>query len=228
MRTRTPDLLYIRSPRLNQLLILTALGEDPFLTQATLAHRCRLSVAMVNNYLKEQCDAGMIEYRRKSLKSVSYHVTDLGRAQMDILEAEVMADAIARFALAKEQILKRLMGQVQDMSLHRVILFGTGHLAEMVFHALAPAGVRVIGVCNDQASIGSDWCGCPVFDFAQIGVMAPDAVVITDWSNTDTIWNRLKTYYNGSLRVIRLDGHCVHGTTSEIERRESHYTAPWA
>jgi len=228
MRTKTPDMLYLRSPRLNQLLILTALAQDPFLTQAALARRCGLSVAMVNNYLKEQCELGLIEYRRKSLKSVSYHITSMGRAQMEVLEAERMADAVDRFTAAKERILKRMQVQAPEGTLRRVILFGAGPLAEMVLPALTQAGIQVTGICDDTLAPGSDWFGCPVFEFAQIGVMAPDAVVITDWSHIDTIWNRMKTVYGGTLRLIRLDGHGVPGGAPEAERPLPHFIAPWA
>jgi predicted transcriptional regulator len=228
MRTKAPDLLYLSSPRLNQFLILSALSEDPFLTQASLAQRCSLSVAMVNNYLKEVCEAGFMEYRRKSLKSVSYHVTDLGRAQVEILEWELTGDAIERFAQAKERIQRRILSQCPNSRLRRVILYGSGHLMELVFHALTQADVRVIGICDEDPGCGLEWCGCPVIDAPQAARMRPDAIIITDWVHTDTIWNKLKRLFNGHFLLIRLDGHPAYGAAPEVELPESQFTFPWA
>jgi DNA-binding MarR family transcriptional regulator len=228
MRTKAPDCLYICSPRLNQLLILNALAEDPFMTQAVLARRCGLSVAMVNNYLKELCDAGLMEYRRKSLKSVSYHVTDLGRAQIEILESELTGDAVARFAHAKERIIKRIFAQCPSARLRRVILYGNGHLAELVYHALALADVKVSALCDDEAGAGTEWCGCPVIETSQIAHIRPDAIIITDWPHTDTVWGKLKALFNGNYRLIRLDGHPSYGPAPEVEQPEPQFTFPWA
>jgi len=228
MRTKAPDLLYLSSPRMNQFLILSALAEDPFLTQAALAHRCSLSVAMVNNYLKELCEAGLMEYQRKSLKSVSYHVTDLGRAQLEILESELTGDAIERFARAKERIQRRILSQCPNSRLRRVILYGSGHLAELVFHALAQADVRVIGICDEDPRFGPEWCGCPVIDASQVARMRPDAIIITDWRHTDSAWNKLKALFSGNFLLIRLDGHPSYGAAPEVEQPEPQFTFPWA
>ena len=43
--------LYIQSPKLNQLNILREVAANANITQAELAGRCSLSVAMVNNYM---------------------------------------------------------------------------------------------------------------------------------------------------------------------------------
>ena len=45
--------LYLQSPKLNQLNILKQVAADAHITQAELAACCSLSVAMVNNYMKE-------------------------------------------------------------------------------------------------------------------------------------------------------------------------------
>jgi DNA-binding MarR family transcriptional regulator len=212
---------------MNQLQILGTLAEDPFLTQAVLARRCGLSVAMVNNYLKELSEAGLIEFRRKSLKSVSYHLTGLGRAQVEILESELVADTIARFARAKERMRKRIQDQTAKAPLHRVVLYGSGHLTEMVFHALEQSGVIVIGVCTGNPAMGQQWCGRPVMDTTRVSDAAPDAVIITDWESTDEIWHRLKALFNGHIRLIRLDGRPSDDAMQETELPEPHYTHPW-
>jgi DNA-binding MarR family transcriptional regulator len=228
MRTKAPFMLYLCSPRLNQFLILSALTEDPFLTQAALAHRCGLSVAMVNNYLKELCEAGLMEYRRKSLKSVSYHVTDLGRAQVEIVESELTSDVIERFTLAKERMQRRILSQSPNARLRRVVLYGSGPLAELVFHALMQADVRVIGICDEDPRFGPEWCGCPAIDPSQVARMRPDAIIITDWNHTDTAWNRLKELFNGNFMLIRLDGRPAYGTPPETDQPELQFTFPWA
>ena len=228
MRTKAPDLLYLCSPRLNQFMILSALAEDPFLTQAALGQRCSLSVAMVNNYLKELCEAGFMEYQRKSLKSVSYHVTDLGRAQIELVESELTGDGIERFALAKERMQRRILSQSPSARLRRVVLYGGGPLAELVYHALTQADVRVIGICDEDPRFGPEWCGCPVIDVSQVARMRPDAIIITDWRNTDTAWNKLKELLNGNFLLIRLDGHPAYGALPETEQPELQFTFPWA
>ena len=210
MRSHAPEMLFICSPRMNQLQILSMLAEDPNLTQAVLARSCGLSVAMVNNYMKELCDAGLIEYRRKSSKSVSYHLTGAGRAQIAAIESEFTGDAIDRFAQAKERLRKRILSQSPIRS---VVLYGGGHLAQLVFHALEQTGVNVVGVCDENPGAGRKWCGCSVLDISQIASKAPDAIIITDWRRTDEIWQRLKDMINGNIRLIRLDGQPSNGAS---------------
>src|SRR5512138_927670 len=105
MRTKPFETLYIPSPRLNQLNIARELAADPHLTQAELARRCNLSVSMVNNYLKELCSMGWLEYHRKSSKTVSYHITPGGLEHLDEVQHELIHEMVDLFAVAKENIL---------------------------------------------------------------------------------------------------------------------------
>ncbi len=187
--------------------ILSMIAGDPHLTQAALSRHCGLSVSMVNNYMKELCEAGLIEYRRKSTKSVSYHLTAAGRARLETMESELTGDAIAQFAQAKERLLERIRSQCAGFRHPRVVLYGTGHLAELVFHALAKSEISVIGICDVSRAAGSRWCGCEVVDPGQLAALAADAVIIADWGHADEIWKKLEVLLQGRVRLIRLDRH---------------------
>jgi predicted transcriptional regulator len=206
MRTKTADTFYIRAPRLNQLNILQQLSSDPHLTQAVLARRCNLSVAMVNNYIKELCAQGLLEYRRKSSKSVSYHVTSSGEAYIDSYRQELIQEMVELFADAKARIQELVIGPSPG-GLRRVVLFGSGHVAELTFHALESAGLTVVGVCADDPMLyGREWCGRAVLNSSQIRYMAPDAVIIADFARTDEICRSLNYLVERGIRLIRLDG----------------------
>ena len=181
------------------------IAGNPHLTQAALSRHCGLSVSMVNNYMKELCEVGLIEYRRKSTKSVSYHLTAAGRAQLEAMESELTGDTIARFAQAKERLLERIRVQCAGLPHPRLVLYGTGHLAELVFHALSRSEIRVIGVCDASRTAGTRWCGCEVLELQQLVALAPDAVIITDWGHADEIWKKLGVLLQGRVRLIRLD-----------------------
>ncbi|NLT68741.1 MAG: winged helix-turn-helix transcriptional regulator [Acidobacteria bacterium] len=206
MPTKEAPSLYLQSPRLNQLNILREIAANPTITQAELARLCLLSVAMVNNYMKELCCSGLIEYRRKTTKSVTYHLTSSGADHLKRLQSDLIDEMVNMFVTAKEQIRARIMSQAPS-GFQRVLLYGSGHLAQIVFHALEVAGVKILGICDyDIEKIGSDFCGRVVLSPSQIRFLDPDAVIIADPARTSAVCRKLELDCGQRIGIIRLDG----------------------
>jgi predicted transcriptional regulator len=215
MQMKDLQSLYLHSPKLNQLNILREVAAKPHITQAELASRCSLSVAMVNNYMKELCGIGLIEYHRKSSKSVTYHLTSSGTQHLKALQLELIDEMVNMFVQAKEHLRARIVSQA-PADLHRVILFGSGHLAQLAFHALELTGANILGVCDDNIeAIGSDFCGREVLSPSQIRFLAPDAVVIADSVRTEEICRSLDSLSARGIHIIRFDGHAGQGITED-------------
>jgi hypothetical protein len=109
------------------------------------------------------------------------------------------------YTLAKAQIRERIMGQSTE-GLQRVVLFGCGPLAQLVFHSLEVTGVRILGVCDENIeTIGSDFCGREVLNSSQIRFLAPDAVIIADTQRTEEIYQSLLPLTSSGIKIVRLD-----------------------
>lgn len=205
MQMRELQGLYLQSPQLNQLNILREIAANARITQAELARRCSLSVAMVNNYMKELCGSGYLEYHRKTIKSVTYHLTAKGTQHLETLQGKLIKEMVGMFIAAKEQIMERIATRSRS-SLQRVVLCGSGHLAQLAFHALELAGTNIIGVCDDNPEVqGRDFCGRKVLNPSQIRFIDPDAVVVADAVRAEEICKSLEFIIDHSIEVIRLD-----------------------
>ncbi len=205
MRTKASQALYIPGPKLNELHILKQVAADQDITQAELAERCALSVAMVNNYMKELCDRGLLEYRRKNSKTISYHVTAAGQEAATAAQNELLQEWTKLFADAQEQVRQMIMNQSHG-TLRRVVLYGSGILAEIAFHALESAKVSVIGVCSEEpAEAGKEWCGRERINPSQIRYMAPDAVVLALPRRSAGADDELANLSQRGIQLIRLD-----------------------
>jgi DNA-binding MarR family transcriptional regulator len=206
MRAKAAQNLFIPAPKLNELRLLKEIASDQDITQAELARRCTLSVAMVNNYMKELGDRGFLEYRRKNSKTISYYVTAAGKEAADAIRKELLLELIRLLEEAREQVKEIILSQAPS-ELHRVVLYGSGILAELAFHALESAKVSVVGVCSDDpAEIGQEWCGRERINPSQIRYMAPDAVVIALLQRSDDVYLRLTHLSQYDIKLIRLDG----------------------
>ncbi len=207
MPTKPAESLYIPSPRLNQLHIMQQIAKDPHVTQASLARQCSLSVAMVNNYMKELCSTGLLEYQRKSSKTVSYHLTLAGQQAVADTTHSLFQELVRQFANAKEKVRDCLISNGCG-ELRRVVLFGSGDLAELVFHALDAVNVNIVGVCDDDpARIGRDWCGREVLNSSQIRFIAPDAIILAADNRFDELYSNLSCLQDRGIRVICLNGN---------------------
>lgn len=206
MRPKDQNSLYIQSPKLNELNVLREVANNACITQAELARCCSLSVAMVNNYMKDLCSREFIEYNRKSIKSISYHLTPAGRRHLETLQIKLIDEMVQMFVCAKGLIMKHIMGKAGS-ALQRVALYGTGPLAELVFHALELSGVIVLSVCDDNPKmIGRDFCGREVVNSSKIRYYAPDAVIVADTLRADEIFGNLKALMQRGIEIIRIDG----------------------
>jgi DNA-binding MarR family transcriptional regulator len=207
MRTKGPSTLYIAAPKLNQLNLLKELAANPHLTQAELARRCDLSVSMVNNYLKELCSLGWLEYHRKTTKTVSYHVTAAGDGQLESVQHELMHEMVDLFVRAKERILALVLEQTHERP-RRVVLYGSGDLAEIAYHALESAGIGVIGVCDDDPARPEMWLGMEVLDPTRVRLLDPDAVIVAlgPERNPGAVERSLGSFEEGGIELVRLNG----------------------
>ncbi|MBN2319626.1 MAG: winged helix-turn-helix transcriptional regulator [Acidobacteria bacterium] len=204
MQTKDLHSLYLQSPKLNQLNILREVAANARITQAELAARCSLSVAMVNNYMKDLCNSGLLEYNRKSVKSVTYHLTLSGDRHLETLQTELIGEMARMFAGAKEYIRTRIMNQASS-ALQRVVLYGSGHLAQLAFHALESAGISIQGICDDNPErIGNDFCGREVVNPSQIRFISPDAVIIAGTLNTEEMHRHLAALSERGIELIYL------------------------
>jgi FlaA1/EpsC-like NDP-sugar epimerase len=158
----------------------------------------------------------MLEYHRKTTKSVTYYLTPAGKQYLQSLQLDLINEMVDMFVAAKEQIRDRIISQAQT-ALQRVVLYGSGNMAQLAFHALELAGARILGVCDDDPTkIGSDFCGREVLSPTQIRFIAPDAVVIADSLRAQEICQNLSSLSDKGINIIRLDG-CSELGTREFE-----------
>jgi DNA-binding MarR family transcriptional regulator len=204
MRTKVPGRLYTPAPRLNQLRILEQIAANHDITQSELAHSCALSVAMVNNYMKELCERGLLEYRRKTSKTISYHVTEAGQETADSTRDELLRELLDMSADARDWVRTIIMKQTRK-ELRRAVIYGTGTPAEIVFHALESAGANIIGVCSDDPQeIGTEWCGRQIVNPSQIRFLAPDAVIVAVDEGCEEVCRRLMPLAQSRIEIIAI------------------------
>lgn len=197
--------LYLQSPQLNQLNMLREISANARITQAELAKLCSLSVAMVNNYMKELCGSGFLEYHRRTIKSVTYHLTCEGKQHLEMLQGKLIKEMVGMFVAAKEQIRERIASRTKS-TLQRVVLYGSGHFAQLAFHALELAGTNIIGVCDGNPEmLGRDFCGREVLNPSQIRFLSPEAVVVADATRAEEICRDLEFIIDRGIELIRLD-----------------------
>ena len=205
MRTKTPPNLFLLSPKLNHLNILKGVAANARVTQAELAQNCSLSVAMVNNYMKDLCQNNFLRYNRKSKKSVTYYLTLSGTEYLETLQHELIIEMARMFAHAKERVRDSILEQAKS-PLRHVVLYGTGHLAQIVFHALDYSDIRVLGICKDTpGAVGTNFCGHEIVASSKIRELSPDAVVIADSPKRMESIRTLGSLVHYGIELIQLD-----------------------
>jgi hypothetical protein len=163
--------------------VLSAVERDAHLTQRRLSRDLGIALGLANAYLRRCIGKGLIKVGQVPLNRYAYYLTPQGFAEKSRLTVEYLTWSFEFFRRARTQC-SDLLALCAAFGGNRIVLFGTGELAEI---ALISAGEKELDIpCVIDPNARDNRCGGrPVVpDIAAAralcGQRGFDALMVTD------------------------------------------------
>lgn len=189
------------------LAILENLSLDSDVSQNDLSQDILLSSAMVNKYIKELREDGLIEFQPLDGKSIRYELTAAGQERRHHLLGQYCAEIVQIYTALKHMIATRL-APLQASRASNLVLFGASETCEVTISALKNLELRILAIVdNDREKQGRLFHGHVVYPPQVMENIPFDAVVITSFGRQDEIYRQLlefAQFRSTPLQIIRL------------------------
>lgn len=190
--------------RLRRFSVLLSIHNSPSITQSQIGRITHLSSSMVNNYIKELKEEGLIEIFGDTNRSFSYHPTSSGRNELISLLIDYSTEIIQLYGAAKREVAERL-NRLHSDGIFSVVLFGAAETCEVVYSAIKETPLKVIAVVdNDPKKQGKAFNGLIVQHPEVLRQISVDAIVITSFGKQDEIFDYIKQNFGENINVIKL------------------------
>jgi DNA-binding MarR family transcriptional regulator len=185
--------------------ILDSVERDSSVTQRRLAGDLGIALGLTNAYLKRAARRGLIKVRQVPARRYAYYLTPKGFAEKTRLAAEYFASSLEFYRTAR-QACAALLADAAAAGRRRIVLVGSGDLAEVMVISAADAEVSILGIIDP---------GCPGTRCAGFSVLggpelladhpAPQAIVLSMPDPT----GRLATLAESFARRFALPPDCI-------------------
>lgn len=182
------------TPLYKEFSLLSAISRDKHITQRDIASKMNVSVAMVNFYLDEYEEKGLIKRVYHGTKSIDYFVTDKGeerRKELSIRYLESALDVYNEAKLSCNVIFKKL----RIKNFKKVLFYGAGEVCEMLLSVLNSDQSIDLGVIavidDDNKKIGKKILDKDIISLNEITNLSYDGILISTYTHTDTIYQKL-------------------------------------
>ncbi len=182
------------TPLYKEFSLLSAISRDKHITQRDIASKMNVSVAMVNFYLDEYEEKGLIKRVYHGTKSIDYFVTDKGeerRKELSIRYLESALDVYNEAKLSCNVIFKKL----RIKNFKKVLFYGAGEVCEMLLSVLnsdQSIDLDVIAVIDDDnKKIGKKILDKDIISLSEVNNLSYDGILISTYTHTDTIYQKL-------------------------------------
>lgn len=170
------------------LRLLTAVEHDPTVTQRRIADEFGIALGLVNAYLKRCVKKGLIKINAVPARRYAYYLTPHGFAEKAKLTSRYLSHSFSFFRNARREC-SDVFAECHDRGWSRVLLAGTGDLAEIMVLCASESGIKLCGVVEPKAPEGSMLVTVPVVaDFNAAN--AVDAVVISALEDVEAVYAR--------------------------------------
>ena len=176
----------------------------PNSSQHHIAEKSHLSSSMVNIYIKELKQAGLITVSGKTNRTTEYHLTEKGQKKLFQDFISFSSEAVQIYAAVKREII-RLLKRYETNGIRTVVLYGASDTAEVVVSAIPHTRLVVIGIVDgDPAKQGHLFNGTLIQAPETISQIDPDAVLITSFAHQDEIYNNIKMIIDDNIEILTL------------------------
>jgi hypothetical protein len=163
--------------------VLSAVERDSHLTQRRLSRDLGIALGLANAYLRRCIGKGLVKVGQVPLNRYAYYLTPQGFAEKSRLTVEYLTWSFEFFRRARKQC-SELLALCAAAGGGRIVLFGTGELAEVALLSAGEMDVEVLCVVDPHAR--ENRCGGRpvVADIAAAealcGERGFDALMVTD------------------------------------------------
>jgi len=156
--------------------LLSAIEANSKVTQRSVARDLGIALGLANAYLKRCIRKGLIKVQQVPANRYAYYLTPQGFAEKSRLTAEYLTISLNFFRRARSECAE-VFCQCDRQGWRRVVLAGTGDLAEIATLCANDAGVELAGIYDPEAT-ESEFAGLPVS--TDLEAFTPfDGIVVT-------------------------------------------------
>ncbi|MBM4135002.1 MAG: winged helix-turn-helix transcriptional regulator [Nitrospira sp.] len=202
----------LRSRR--ELQLLNELEKDGSVTQRTLAKTLGVALGLTNLYLKRLIKKGYIKVTTIPRNRIKYLLTPHGIAEKSRLTYQYMQYSLYYYREVRER-LKQVLGDLSSTGSKRLVIYGTGELAELAYLTLREMDLALVGFVNRSGE--GTFLSYPLLPVMALSTCDFDAVLIADLEDTEKA--RLQIVQEGVSRekIVAL----VPGTQGSISQSGS-------
>jgi DNA-binding MarR family transcriptional regulator len=161
----------------SELEFLTAIEGGEVVTQMTLRKRIGVSIGLINALVKRGMRNGYVKARKVPFKRYAYYVTPKGFSEKSRLVAIYLENSLAFYRGARSEY-AQIFACARDDGLSRLVLVGSGELAEIAVLAAWGEGLTLLGLLDFETNQEQHFGVRVIRSLEEIGPF--DAVVITD------------------------------------------------
>lgn len=170
------------------LQLLNEVERDGCVTQRTLAQKLGVALGLTNLYLKRLARKGYIKITTIPRNRIKYLLTPSGIAEKSRLTYQYMQYSLCYYREIRER-LRRTLSALADTGAKRVVIYGTGELAELAYLSLRETPLVLVGFVDGPGD--RFFLSYPRFPVEMLAEWDFDAVLIAQLEDVDRIREQL-------------------------------------
>ncbi|GAB6137398.1 winged helix-turn-helix transcriptional regulator [Halanaerobaculum tunisiense] len=193
------------SSKLKKVLLLKEIAKDPNISQSELADKIGVVPSMVNNYIKQFVEEGLLEKEVQSSRNMKYYLTTFGQDYKDRNLFAYMIELEKVYKKTRKEVKNNLMNLLVQEEINKVVCYGAGEAASVAILSLKEMNLSISGIVDDdQSKQGSYYDDYLIQSPDKIKELNPDAIVITTIMYRQEIYEKIKEYENEGIKVIQI------------------------
>jgi DNA-binding MarR family transcriptional regulator len=183
------------------LLLLTELERDGAVTQRSLATKLGVALGLTNLYLKRLARKGYIKITTIPSHRIRYLITPQGFTEKSRLTYLYMQYSLSHYRDMRAR-LRETLSYATGNDVKRVVIYGTGELAEMAYLSLREMNMTLVGFVDDGQR--DSFLSYPVWRPEALAGWEFDAVLLADIEQTARHREKLGQYRVPDGKVLAL------------------------
>ncbi len=157
--------------------LLTELTRNPTTTQRELSQRIGVALGLTNLMLRRLVKKGYIKISGTKRSRLRYLITPKGILEKSRLTYEFIQYSLQLYGRVRRFLREQLM-ILSSTDNTRVVLYGTGELAEVAFLIIREIGLELVAVVDDTPSQPA-FLGYPIQSLAETVTMSYDRMIVS-------------------------------------------------